>query len=109
MREWGDSIEYVGDIEAKLSLPMGSHTFDIEALLLILPTTEYQKNVHVAIGTKITDMAVDYIGHNSPENLSKSLKVVCKPPNLDDWCRHSQFKNVLSKQPSQVDCHPFYH
>ena len=56
---------------------MGSHRFDIEALLLVLTTTEYQKRVPVAIGTSITDMAVDYIGHNSPENLSKSWKVVC--------------------------------
>ena len=56
---------------------MGSHTFDIEALLLVLPTTEYQKRVLVTIGTTITDMAVDYIGHNSPKDLSKSWKVVC--------------------------------
>ena len=40
---------------------MGSETFDIEALLLVLPTTEYQKRVPVAIGTTITDMAVDFI------------------------------------------------
>ena len=45
-----DKIEHVGYIEAKLSLPMGSHTFEIEALLLVLPTTEYQKRVPVAIG-----------------------------------------------------------
>ena len=56
---------------------MGTHTFDIEALLLVLPTTEYQKRVPVARGTTITDMAVDYIGHNSPKNLSQSWKVVC--------------------------------
>ena len=73
----GDSIQYVGYIEAKLPLLMGTHTFDIEALLLVLPTTEYQKRVPVAIGTTITDMAVDYIGHNSPKNLSQSWKVVC--------------------------------
>ena len=39
----GGSIEYVGYIEAKLSLHMESHIFDIEALLLVLPTTDYQK------------------------------------------------------------------
>ena len=56
---------------------MGRHTFDIEALLLVLPTTEYQKMVPVAIATTITDMSVDYIGHNSPKNLSQSWKVLC--------------------------------
>ena len=77
MRDWGDTIEYVGYIEAKLSLPIGSHTFEIEALLLVLPTTEYQKRVHVAIGTTITDMAVDFIYEKNPENMSKSWKAVC--------------------------------
>ena len=57
----GNNIEYVGYIEAKLSLPMGSQTFEIEALLLVLPTTEYQKRVPVAICTTMTDMAVDFI------------------------------------------------
>ena len=56
---------------------MGTHTFDVEVLLLVMPTTEYQKRVPVAIGTTITDMAVDYIGHNIPKNLSQSWKVVC--------------------------------
>ena len=67
----------MGYIEAKLSLPMGTHTFEIEALLLVLPTTEYQKRVPVAIGTTITDMVMDVINHNKPENVSKSSKVVC--------------------------------
>ena len=72
----GDSIKYVGYIKAKLFLPVGSHSFEVEALLLVLPTTEYQKRVPVAIGTTITDMAVDYIGQNSPKNLSQSWKAV---------------------------------
>ena len=56
---------------------MGSHTFEIEGLLLVLPTTEYQKRMSVTIGTTITDMALDYIGQNSPKNLSKSWEAVC--------------------------------
>ena len=68
----GESIEYVGYIEAKLSLPIGTHTFEVKALLLVLPTTEYQKMVSVTIDITITDMAVDYIGHNSPKDLSQS-------------------------------------
>ena len=73
----GDSIEYVGYAEASLSLPMGSHTFNIDALLLVLPTTEYLKKVPVSIGTTITDMVVDYINQHKPDNMSKSWKVVC--------------------------------
>ena len=56
---------------------MGSNTFEIEALLLVFPTTEYQERVPVAIGTTITDMAVDFIHENNPENVSKSWKAVC--------------------------------
>ena len=56
---------------------MGSQTFDIEALLLVLPTTEYQKRVPVAIGTTITDMAVDFITQNKPDHVLKSWKVEC--------------------------------
>ena len=44
---------------------------------MVLPTTEYQKRMPVAIGTTVTDMAVDYIGQNSPKNLSLSWKAVC--------------------------------
>ena len=77
----GDSIKYVGYIEAKLAIPIGSHTFKVEALLLVLPTTDYQRRVPVAIGTTITDMAVDYISQNHPTNVSKSWKscVLCHP------------------------------
>ena len=73
----GDSIEYLGYAEASLSLPMGSHTFNTEALLLILPSTDYLKRVPVSIGTTITDMVVDFINQHKPDNMSKSWKVVC--------------------------------
>ena len=73
----GDSIEYIGYAEACLSLPMGSQNVDIEALLLVLPTTEYQRKVPVSIGTTITDMVVDFINQNRPDHVSKSWKVVC--------------------------------
>ena len=70
---------------------MGSQNFDIEALLLVLPTTEYQKRVPVAIGTTITDMAVDFINQNKPEHVSKSWKVVCCATHL---------KRMVQAQPS---------
>ena len=87
----GDAIEYVGDAETKLFLPMGSQNFDIEALLLVLPTTEYQKRVPVAIGTTITDMAVEFIKQNKPNHVSKSYKIVC-------YATHS--KRMVQAQPS---------
>ena len=73
----GDSIEYLGYAETTLYLPMGSHTFKIEALLLVLPTTDYLRRVPVSIGTTITDMVVDFIKENKPDHVSKSWKVVC--------------------------------
>ena len=88
----GDTIEYVGYIETKLSLPMGSHTFEIEALLLVFPTTKYQKRVPVAIGTTITDMAVDFLHENNPENMSKSWKAMC--------CA-TQSRRLVEAQPSK--------
>ena len=73
----GDSIEYLGYDETSLSLPMGSHTFKTEALLLVLPTTDYLKKVPMSIGTTITDMVVDFINQHKPDNMSKSRKVMC--------------------------------
>ena len=46
-RNRGDTIEYVGFIEAKLSLSTGPHVFEAEDFLMVLPTTEYQKRVPV--------------------------------------------------------------
>ena len=90
--DWGDNIEYVGYIEATLSLPMGTHTFEIEALPLVLPISEYQKRIPVAIGTTITDMAVNFINHYNPENVSKPREIVC--------CA-TQSKRLVQAQPSK--------
>ena len=73
----GDNIKYLGYIEATLTLPLGSQTFEIESLLLVLPSTDYQKRVPVAIGTTITDMVVDFINKTKPDHISKSWKAVC--------------------------------
>ena len=56
---------------------MVSQSFEIEALLLVLPSTDYQKRVPVAIGTTITDMVVDFINQAKPDNISKSWRAVC--------------------------------
>ena len=84
-------LSYVGYAKAKLSLPRGSQNFNIEALLLVLLTTEYQKRVPVAIGTTITHMAVDFINQNKPDGVSKSWRVVC-------CATHS--KRMVQAQPS---------
>ena len=102
----GDSIEYLGYAEASLSLPMGSHTFNIEALLLVLPTTEYLKKVPISIGTTITDMVVDFINQHKSENMSKSWKVVCCAHIQGNLYRHSLTVKEQSKQLNQSDCHP---
>ena len=86
---------------------MGTHTFEIEALLLVLPTIEYQKRVPVAIGTAITDMAVDFINHNKPENVSKSWKVVCCATQSRRLLQAHPIQKGTSKLPSQSLCHPF--
>ena len=86
---------------------MGTHTFDIEALLLLLPTTEYQKRVPVAIGTTITDMAVDYIGHNSPKNLTQSWKVVCCATQSGQLVQTQPFQKYFIKTTKPVTLPPF--
>ena len=67
----------MGFIEAKLSFPMGPHVFKTEALLLFLPTTEYQQRVPVMIGTSLTDMVVDSLGSLDLSKLSTTWKPVC--------------------------------
>ena len=73
----GDNMKYLGYIEATLTLPLGSRTFEIETLLLVLPSTDYQKRVPVAIGTTITDMVMVFINKTKPDNISRSWKAVC--------------------------------
>ena len=76
--EWQYSdIECVGFIEADLTFPMGTHVFKTEALLVVLPTTEYQKMVPVTIGTSLTDMAVDSLGTSDTSKLFSPWKPVC--------------------------------
>ena len=60
----------MGFIEADLSFPMGTHVFKTKALLLVLPTTEYQKRVPVTISTSLTHMAVDSLGTLDTANLN---------------------------------------
>ena len=90
----GDSIKYIGYIEATLTLPLGSQSFEVEALLLVLPSTDYQKRVPIAIGTTITYMVVDFINKTNPDNLSKSWKAVCCATQ-SKWLVQAQPENKL--------------
>ena len=102
-----DSIKYVGYIEAKLTLPLGSKTFDIEALLLVFPSTDYQKRVPAAIGTTITDMVVEFINHNNPENISKFWKAVCCATQ-SKWLVQAQHENkYLGRTTKPITLPPF--
>ena len=56
---------------------MGILVFETEALLLVLPTTEYQKGVPVTIDTSLSNMAVDSLGTLDQSKLSPSWKNVC--------------------------------
>ena len=91
----GDNIKYLGYIEATLTLLLGSQSFEIETLLLVLPSTDYQKRVPVAIGTTITDMVVDFINKTKPENISKSWKAVCCATQ-SKWLVQAQADNQIS-------------
>ena len=75
---------------AELSFPKGTHVFKTEALLLVLPTTEYQKRVSVTIGTSLTDMAVDSFGTLDGTKLTTSWKTV--------WCATQSCRKVQAQQ-----------
>ena len=106
-RTGGDLIKYIGYTEATLILPLGIHSFETEALLLVLPSTDYQQRVPVAIGTTITDMVVEYIGKFKPENLSKSWKAVCCVTQ-SKWLVQAQPENkFLIRTTKSVTLPPF--
>ena len=103
----GDIIKYIGYIEATLILPLGSQSFEIEALLLVLPSTDYQQRVPIAIGTTITDMVVDFINKIKPDNLSKSWKAVCCATQ-SKWLIQAQPENkFLVRTTKPVTLPPF--
>ena len=86
---------------------MGSQSFEIEALLLVLPSTDYQQRVPIAIGTNITDMVVDFINKIKPDNLSKSWKAVCCATQ-SKWLVQAQPENkFLVRTTKPVTLPPF--
>ena len=103
----GDLIKYIGYIESTLTLPLGSQSFEIEALLLVLSSTDYQQRVPIAVGTTITDIAVDFINKFKPENLPKSWKAVCCATQ-SKWLIQAQPENkFLVRTTKPVTLPPF--
>ena len=103
----GDTINYVGFIEANLIFPMGTHVFKTEALLLVLPTTEYQKRVPVTIGTSLTDMAVDSLDHSDTTNLPTSWKTVCYATKTRRQIQAQQVQKPTVKTTKPITLPPF--
>ena len=103
----GDTIQYVGFNEAKLSFQMGPHVCETEALLLVLPTTEYQKRVPVTIGTSLTDMAVDSLGTLDQSKLSVSWKTVCSTTQSRRKAQAQQLQKSTVKTTKPITLLPF--
>ena len=103
----GDAIKYVGFIEASLIFPMGTHEFKTEALLLVLPTTEYQKRVPVSIGTSLTDTAVDSLDLSDTITLSPSWKTVCYSTQTRRQIQAQQIQKPTVKITKPITLPPF--
>ena len=86
---------------------MGTHVFKTEALLLVLPTTEYQKRVPVTIGTFLTDMAVDSLDLSDTTNLSTSWKTVCYATNTRRQIQAQQVQKPTVKTTKPITLPPF--
>ena len=65
-----------------------------EALLLVLPTTEYQKWVPVSIDNSLTDMSVGSLGALDPAKLTTLGKQYVVPLSPKEECRHKTFRNT---------------
>ena len=86
---------------------MGTHVFKTEALLLVLPTTEYQKRVPVTIGTSLTDMAVDSLDLSDTTNLSTSWKTVCYATKTRRQIQAQQVQKQTVKTTKPITLPPF--
>ena len=97
----------MGFIEADLTFPMGTHVFKTEALLLVLPTTEYQKRVPVTIGTSLTDMAVDSLDTSDTSKLSTPWKTVCFATQTRRQIQAQQIQKQTVKTTKPITLPPF--
>ena len=97
----------MGFIEANLTFPMGSQVFKTEALLLVLPTTEYQERVPVTICTSLTDMAVDSLGTSDTSKLSTPWKTVCFATQTKRQIQAQQIQKQTVKTTKPITLPPF--
>ena len=97
----------MGFIEADLTFPMGTHVFKTEALLLVLPTTEYQKRVPVTIGTSLKDMAVDSLGPSDTSKLSTPWKTACFATQTKRKIQAQQIQKQTVKTTKPITLPPF--
>ena len=74
--------------------------FETEALLLVLPTTEYQRREPVTIGTSLTDMTVDSLGP-----LDKSVCCTTQPRRK---VQAQQLQKSTVKTAKPITLPPFY-
>ena len=81
---------------------MGPHVVVTEALLLVCPTTEYQKRMPVTIGISLTDMAVDSLGTLDQYELSTSWKMVCCATQSRRKVQAQQFWKSTVKTPKPI-------
>ena len=86
---------------------MGTHVFETEALLLVLPTIEYQKRVPVTIGTSLTNMAVDSLGTLDQSKLSTSWKTVCYATQSMRKVQAQQLQKSTVKTTKPITLPPF--
>ena len=85
---------------------MGPHVFETEALLLVLPTTEYQKRVPVTIVTSLTDMAVESLGPLDQSILSTSWKTMCCTTQSRRKVQAQQLHKSTVKSTKQITLPP---
>ena len=97
----------MGFIEAELSFPVGPHVFETQALILVLPTTEYQQRVPVTIGISLTDMAVDPLGTLAQSKLSTSWKTVCCTTQSRRKVQAQQLQKSTVKTTKPITLPPF--
>ena len=86
---------------------MGTHVFKNEALLLVLPTTEYQKRVPVTIGTSLSDMAVDSLGTLDQTKLTTLWKTVWCATQSQEKVQAQQIQKTMVKTSKSITLPPF--
>ena len=86
---------------------MGTHVFMTETLLLVLPTTEYQKRVPVTIDTSLTDMAGDSLGTLDQAKLTTPLKTLCCATQSQRKVQAQQIQKNTVKTTKTITLPPF--